>query len=176
MEKNLGDEYIARAFERARAADPDAKLFLNENSIETWNDKAKATYDLIKSLKAKGVPIDGIGFQTHVDKSFESKVSEFKEVMQRFASLGLEINITEMDVDVGDNPKEADFLTQARIYSKVLDSCLSINTCKALVVWGANDKNSWLRDDSGRKAYPLLLNDDYNPKPAYNDIIRRLQK
>ena len=63
----MGDEYIADAFKWARAADPAAKLYINDYNVEGINPKSDALYDLVKTLKSQGVPIDGVGFQAHFD-------------------------------------------------------------------------------------------------------------
>jgi endo-1,4-beta-xylanase len=94
--RGLGQDYVADAFRWAHAADPAAKLYLNDYNVEGINTKSDAMYELVKSLKAQGVPIDGVGFQAHYDlaKPFPSDVAGN---LKRFADLGVEVAFTELD-------------------------------------------------------------------------------
>ncbi len=94
----LGPDYIRQAFIWAHEADPQAKLFYNDYGGEALGPKSDAIYNLVRNLKMQGVPIDGIGLQSHfsVDEPLN-----FKDVianLKRLAALGLEIHVTEFDV------------------------------------------------------------------------------
>lgn len=88
----MGKDYITYALRAAKAADPDAKLYLNDYNIEGFGAKSDAMYDLVRELKAQGVPLDGVGFQAHlaVQYGFPDRM---QENLQRFADLGLDVAI-----------------------------------------------------------------------------------
>src|SRR5581483_12071990 len=92
-----GQAYIADALRTARAADPNAKLYLNDYNIEGQGAKADAMFTLASALKQQGVPLDGIGFETHLDIQYGFPTN-MQANMQRFANLGLDVAVTELDV------------------------------------------------------------------------------
>lgn len=160
--KIIGPEYIELAFRWAREADPTAKLYYNDYSTEGINGKSDRVYALVRGLLEKGVPIDGVGFQTHVDSTFSVSDSRMLENLQRFKKLGLDVQLTEVDVPLkGDAPLARKLEQQATVYADLLTTCLAVK-CSAFVMWGYTDLYSWR--SSG---YPLLFDDDYKPKPAY---------
>ena len=91
-------DYIDLSFKRARQVDPDAKLILNDYSVFGLNKKSDAMYAWAQSMINRGIPLDGVGFQMHMTGS--TNYGRFAQNMQRFADLGLEIHITELDVRV----------------------------------------------------------------------------
>jgi endo-1,4-beta-xylanase len=164
--------YIEQAFRITRQADPAAKLFYNDYNIEGINPKSDAVYAMVKSLKAKGTPIDGVGFQTHIDQNFSPESVRMAENLERFAKLGLEIHITEMDVKlIGSAPKAQRLKAQAQVYRKVLEVCLKQPACKVFTLWGFTDAHSWLSASE-----PLIFDDLYQPKPAYQALVEALKK
>lgn len=173
--KVIGPEYIEKAFAWAREADPDAILIYNDYNIETINPKSNFTYQLIKELKEKGVPVDGIGFQMHIDIrgiNYES----FRNNMKRFADLGLKIYITEMDVRIPKNASQKDFEKQADIYAKIFEICLENPAVQAIQFWGFTDKYSWVPGFFTGYDHALIFDKDYKPKAAYFAILRVLEK
>ena len=98
--QKLGDQYIADAFRIARQADPQALLFYNDYGGEGLNQKSNRIYDLVQGLRAQGVPIDGVGLQMHITGSSPPSTASVASNMQRLASLGLLVNISEMDVRI----------------------------------------------------------------------------
>ncbi|WP_205903224.1 endo-1,4-beta-xylanase, partial [Pseudomonas viridiflava] len=90
-----GEDFIAKAFEYAHAADPAAKLYYNDYNTER-PEKREQIYRLLKSLKDKGVPVDGVGFQAHWSLQ-EPDESALRSAIERYSSLGLKIQITELD-------------------------------------------------------------------------------
>jgi len=161
----MGKEYIPKAFFRARAGDPDATLIYNDYNIAYGGAKSDATFELMQELLAAGVPIDGIGFQMHLDTGFD-KMDSVAERFAQFAALGLEIYITELDISLRDG---GTLEQQAALYAAVAETCLAQPACKALQVWGITDRYSW------RKQYdPLLFDRDYRIKPAYTALQNAL--
>ncbi len=156
--KGMGEGYIGKAFEAARAVDPDAVLIYNDYDVVWENQKSDAMYALLQSELAAGTPIDGVGFQMHLRSGFDDYPSVERN-LQRFADLGLDIYITEFDVAL-DAPDTLD--TQAAVFQRSLEICLAQPRCKAMQAWGFTDRYSW------RSAFtPLLLTDRYLSKPSY---------
>jgi endo-1,4-beta-xylanase len=161
----IGNSYIELAFQRARAADSQTKLVYNDYNVETINSKSNAMYNMVADFKNRGVPIDGVGLQMHLAGSID--YNSLAQNMQRFANLGVEIYITEMDVRYPTPISQANLQAQATVYSNVLARCRAQPACKALQVWGIPDKYSWVPDVFPGTGAPLLFDDNYNAKPAY---------
>jgi len=161
----MGKDYVHKAFARARLGDPDATLIYNDYNIAYAGPKSDATLQLMQELLAAGAPLDGIGFQMHIDSSFD----QFDSVADRFAqfaALGIDIYITELDVSMLDGDTEED---QAEVYAAVAELCLAQPACKALQIWGVTDRYSWLKPFT-----PLILDENYQIKPAYRALQEAL--
>ncbi|WP_144124197.1 endo-1,4-beta-xylanase [Catellatospora sichuanensis] len=169
-QRRLGDGYIADAFRWAREADPTAKLYLNEYGIETDTDKARALYELVKELQRDGVPIDGVGFQTHRMLGAD-RLSALSKVMRQFSDLGLDVAITELDVRIPAVPAtSAQLGSQAATYASAAKACLLVPRCVSVTTWGFTDKFSWINDDPRYAGWgeATLLDVAYGKKPAYH--------
>jgi endo-1,4-beta-xylanase len=162
----IGNSYIELAFQRARAADPLAKLIYNDYNVETVNSKSTAMYNMVSDFKSRGIPIDGVGLQMHLTNG-GMDYNSFASNMARFAALGVEVYITEMDVRFPTPLSQTDLQTQATIYGNVLNRCLAQPACKALQVWGIPDKYSWVPSVFPGQGGALIFDDNYNAKPAY---------
>jgi endo-1,4-beta-xylanase len=152
----LGPGYIADAFRIAHRADPKAKLFLNENLVESLPGKRQELYDLVSGLVADGVPINGIALQMH--ETFQGPPpGVITEMTNFFHGLGLDVSIAELDVHTYDS------ISQAQIYGDVVTEALNAGI-KEISVWGFTDKHlyTWLPG-----AKPCMFDENYNPKPAY---------
>jgi endo-1,4-beta-xylanase len=167
-----GTAYIETALRWARAADPDALLFINEAECETLNRKSDALYKALGDFKRRGLPLDGLGLQMHIfdlNPDFPGIAAN----IHRFAALGLQIHITEMDVAVPVDPEgqprnPSDSIRQAEIYRKIASICFSEPGCTAFQTWGFTDKYSWIRSSTrGAKGAALLFDASYAAKPAY---------
>jgi endo-1,4-beta-xylanase len=152
----LGPGYIADAFRIAHRADPKAKLFLNENLVESNPGKRQELYDLVSGLVADGVPINGIALQMH-ETIQGPPAGVITEMTNFFHAKGLEVSIAELDVHT------LDPVTQAQIYGDVVTEALDAGI-KEISVWGFTDKHlyTWLPG-----AKPCIFDENYNPKPAY---------
>jgi endo-1,4-beta-xylanase len=169
--KAIGPDYIANAFTLARAADPKAKLCYNDFNTDGFNPKSDRVYLLVKELKALNAPIDCVGFQAHVDQNFSSQGARLKENLERFAALGLEVQFTEVDVQLkGSAPKADRLAAQAKVYGELLGACLSVKGCTAFVMWGFTDAHSWRAGNE-----PLIFDSGYKSKPAYDALKRTLE-
>jgi endo-1,4-beta-xylanase len=169
--RRLGPGFIADAFRTARAADADAKLYLNEIGAEGINAKSDELYDVVRGLKAEGVPIDGVGFQTHAN--LDGLPAGFVENMRRFEALGLDVAITEADVGLRLQPSAADLQAQAGIYAQIVRSCLAAG-CRSLTFWGFTDGRSWISETQAGMGAATLLDEQLRPKPAFFAVQRAL--
>jgi endo-1,4-beta-xylanase len=162
----LGEGYIERAFEVARAADPDATLLYNETGAEMLGEKSDFVYRMVEGFVARGVPIDGVGLQFHVHAASPPDLASVRANLERFAALGLDVVVTELDVSLeGMEGPEAELLAlQAETYAGVLEACLAVPACRTWTVFGFSDRYAW--DELG-EATPLLFTEDYEAKPAF---------
>ena len=172
-----GTKYIEQAFRWAHDADPSAKLFYNDYDAEEINKKSDAIYAMAEDFKKRGLPIDGIGFQTHVSLKFDdpAKLASFAKNMERFAKLGLEIHLTEIDVRLTDS-SPASLAAQARLYGEITTLCVQQPACKLLQTWGFTDKHSWIPGFYKGQGWALLWDDEYQKKPAYKAMREALGK
>lgn len=168
----IGPDYIALAFQFAREADPEARLYYNDYGAEGIGGKGDAVYELVKDLKDQGVPIDGVGWQGHLQSG--TYISDMKANGERLAELGLEVAITELDVRIRVPPRDAMVRRQAETYRKVTEICLALPNCVAIVTWGFTDKHSWVPGFFGGEGAALPFDETYARKPAYDAIVQAL--
>lgn len=167
----LGPGYIAEAFRIAHEVDPTAKLFLNEVLVETpGNARFDAFHDLVSDLLAQGVPIHGVGFQGHLINGVVDPTPEaFGAAVQAFADLGLAVEITELDLAIGGTGPERLEIQRSKYYEFV-KACLAISACEGVTLWGFTDAHTWLDGTLGPGFSPLIFDEQYLPKPAYDGV------
>jgi len=169
----IGEDFVAQAFKWARAADPAAKLYINDYSIEGVNAKSTALYNLVSKLKNQSVPIDGVGFQSHFIVG--SLPGDLSTNLQRFTALGLEVAITELDIRTT-TPASADKLTQqAKDYGTTFKACMNIPKCVGVTIWGITDKFSWVPNTFSGQGSALVWDDNYKEKAAHAAIESALK-
>lgn len=170
--QKLGDGYIADAFRLAREADPGALLFYNDYGGEGSGAKSNRIYDLVRTLLADGVPIDGVGLQMHVSANSRPGDGSIAANMQRLAGLGLRVHISEMDVKVngvaGTTAQKLE--AQKAAYKSIVAVCLAEPRCEAITFWGVSDAHTWISGDT-----PLLFDAQYAAKPAYSGVLDALR-
>ena len=157
----MGERWIDVAFETARKADPKAELFLNEIGAEQ-GPKFDALIALAKRLKARGVPIDGIGLQGHTDSEDYPRRATFDKALKAIDRLGLKAEITELDVE-GAEPKA---------FAAAASACAAAPNCTGVTVWGVTDRWSWIGADKA----PLPFDADGKAKPALAALTRALAR
>ena len=173
FQQKIGDSYIAEAFKAARATDPGAKLYINDYNIEGLGAKSDAVYNLVKSFKAQGIPIDGVGMQSHL--VLGQVPSTMQQNIQRFAALGVDVAITELDIRM-DLPRTSDKDTrQANDYSTVVKACLAVSRCVGITLWDYTDKYSWVPSVFSGEGAALPWDASLVKKPhVYNSIVSAL--
>jgi endo-1,4-beta-xylanase len=160
--QRTGNDWIEVAFKTARAADPAAKLCYNDYNIDNWTwAKTQGVYNMVKDFKARGVPIDCVGFQGHFN-SGSAYNTNYRTTLSSFAALGVDVAITELDV-------EGSGTTQANTYASIVNDCLAVSRCVGITVWGVRDSDSWRSS-----ATPLLFDGSGNKKAAYTSVLNAL--
>lgn len=175
-----GSAYVEQAFRWAREADPKALLFYNENGAEGLDRKSDAVYAMVKDFRARGVPIDGVGLQMHISR-LDFDTSQIAPNIRRLSALGLQVQITELDVALPVDSKgsfsEKDLQQQAQIYRAVVRACMQTAGCTAIQTWGFTDKYSWIGSHShGTRGGALPFDRLYQPKPSYAAMIDEIGK
>lgn len=170
----LGPNYIADALRWTHRADPHAKLFINDYNIEGLGAKSDGMYALVKSLKAQHVPIDGVGFETHLGLQY-GLPSMIQQNFQRFADLGLQVDITEMDVRMILPTTLALLATQASVYAQLMQDCIAVRACVDFTVWEYTDKYSWIPGFFKGQGAADIYDENLAPKPAYFALIDALE-
>jgi len=196
--KIIGEEYLVKAFQFVHEADPNVQLYYNDYSLEN-EPKRKGAIELIKKLKAAGIPIYAVGLQGH-DQMDRPTVEQQDAAITAFAKLGIKVNITELDVDVlprASQKRAADISLnvelQARLnpYASGLPDSMQQALAKRyadlfgvfvkhrdvidrVTFWGVTDGDSWLNSSPvrGRTSYPLLFDRAGQPKPAFDAVIK----
>ncbi|MCG5218855.1 endo-1,4-beta-xylanase [Streptosporangium sp. KLBMP 9127] len=156
--QRTGNDWIEAAFRAARTADPGAKLCYNDYNTDGINAKSTGIYNMVRDFKSRGVPIDCVGFQSHLGNSVSS---DYQANLQRFADLGVDVQITELDIASGSN--------QANSYATVTRACLAVSRCTGITVWGIRDSDSWRVGEN-----PLLFDSSGNKKAAYTTTLDAL--
>lgn len=200
-QETIGDDYIARAFEYAHAADPEAELYYNDFNL--WKpEKLEGALRIANDLKARGLRIDGIGEQGHYVIDGPS-AAEVDTMIARIAAAGFKVHITELDVDVlprdpkvwgADLAQKAKMRETSDLYVKGLPDeqqqrlatryadlfkvfVKHRDTVARVTFWGVTDRTTWLHNFPvpGRTNHPLLWDRDGRPKPAFDAVVRVLR-
>ncbi|MBN8837975.1 MAG: endo-1,4-beta-xylanase [Sphingobacteriia bacterium] len=179
----MGRDYALKAFQYAKAADPNALLFINDYNLESNSAKVDSLVAYITYLKGKGAQIDGIGTQLHT--SIIGSYAGIDVMFQKLAATGLKIRISELDVKINPAnksnfsqvPVPATILaSQADMYKYIVNSYMK-NVPAAqrygITVWGVNDNTSWLYNKG--QDYPLLFDSTFKRKPAYSGVLQALK-
>ncbi|PFH48763.1 glycoside hydrolase family 10 protein [Amanita thiersii Skay4041] len=165
----IGPGYVAAALRAARAADPAAKLYINDYNIEGTGAKSTAMLNLVKSLQAQGVPIDGVGIQGHLIVG--AVPSTIQANIQQFTALGLEVAITELDIRMTLPETSALRTQQKKDYQTVIAACKAVSKCVGVTIWDYTDKYSWVPSTFQGQGAALPWDGNLVKKPAYDGIV-----
>jgi endo-1,4-beta-xylanase len=176
-QRAIGDDYVAIALRFARRYAPHARLYLNEFGLETPGPKLDGMLALVADLRAQGVPLDGVGFQSHVLCLFGCRdtFAALGASLQRVSDLGVDVAITELDVGLIEPVTAASLAEQADTYGAAVDACLAVARCRTVVFWGFTDRYSWIPAFWAGLGAALPFDADYRPKPAYWALHDRLR-
>jgi len=166
--EHLGKDYVELAFRTAHDADSSVALFYNDYNIEGINSKSDALYSLVRGFQARGVPISGIGLESHFQLG--GIPSTLGANIARFAALGLKVHITELDVRMPLPTTAEQLQTQAQNYRDVVSTCLQYPACDVIVMWGFTDKESWIPSAFPGWGAALILDAGFQHKPAYTAL------
>jgi endo-1,4-beta-xylanase len=196
--ETIGEDFIAKAFEYAHAADPNAELYYNDYSLDK-PAKRDAACRLVKDLQSKGLRIDGVGIQGHWGMNYPTR-EDLDAFIDSIGALGVKVMVTELDIDI--LPKSFEYMgadvnvradlqkelnpyvdglpddVQKKLADRYSELFTQLLTHKDVVsrvtFWGVYDKTSWLNNwpVRGRTSYPLLFDRNYQPKAAFFAVIK----
>lgn len=196
----IGEDYISKAFEFAREADPEAELYYNDYSLEN-PQKREGAVQLVQDLQESGAPITGIGTQGHFNLD-QPSLQQIQETINSFADLGIDVMVTELDIDVlpsaygtsADISMNSELQDSLNPYTNRLPDSVQQTLVQRykdifkiyynhkdditrVTFWGVSDGDSWKNNwpVRGRTNYPLLFDRNHQPKPAFYSIIEILQ-
>ena len=176
--QHLGSSYLEKAFRYAHEADPDALLFYNDYDLEANPAKRRAVLAWLQTMRQRGVPVHGLGLQMHISIVHPDN-TQLAEALRAAQQTGLLLHLSEIDVAV--NPLgHAITATPALLQRQADKLAFLVRTYQELpraqqfgiTFWGVSDQNTWIRSYFGRDDYPLLFDDNYQPKPAFCILAR----
>ena len=185
----LGPDYVDKAFFWAKEAFPKSSLVINDYNLEMVEGKREGMYKLVKGMKKRGVPVDTVGLQMHINIENPS-VSEIEKTIELYGSLGLNVIVTEMEIsmyadreqDKGKFDPRREYTPellaqQANRYAEIFE-CFKkealAGILKDVVLWGITDRMSWKNNFPvpGRTDAPLLFDEEGKPKPAFEKLVK----
>lgn len=168
----IGPRYLEMAFRIAHRADPGARLVYNDYGVEGLGPKGDALFALVRRLVRDRVPIDAVGLQGHLTTA---PVPGLAAQLRRLAALGVDVELTELDVRLPDAAGADALAAQAAAYARVVGACRAVARCRRVTFWGLDDADSFI--DSAYPGYgrATLLDGDLRPKPAYRAVLAALR-
>lgn len=188
------EELMSILFAKAKEIAPNTTFIFNEYGMEipgSYNysqNKDFEIFSLLQKCKERSIPIDGIGFQMHLyakdfygNRNFIRNLERFKQQIQRYKSLGIEVYITELDIRIDDMPNvplEERLLLQAKIYQSIIRAARDAGV-KSITIWGTADWESWLNNpeltgSDSEETRPLFLDKNNQRKISYYAILKGL--
>ncbi len=178
--QKMGPDYLAKCFQWAHEADPDAKLFYNDYGAEYDAPKRAAIVAMIEGLQSRGVPIHGFGFQMHISYNWPS-ISTLTTAVNELEATGLLIHFSELDIRVNPDDDLTDITEERAIaqeakYKEIATLHKSLPSAQqfGVTVWGVKDNDSWLINFWGNPEWPLLFDKDFKYKLAHRGMVEGL--
>ena len=182
----LGPDYVDKTFFWAKEAFPNSSIVINDYNLEMFEGKRMGMYNFVKGMLERGVPVDTIGLQMHINIK-NPPVSEIEKTIELYASLGLNIIVTEMDISAYVD-KDFEHPDPRREYNKAFldeqaDRYAQVFECfkryakqgilKDVLLWGITDRMTWKNNfpAPGRTDAPLLFDNEGKPKPAFDKLL-----
>lgn len=162
---------IADTFRWAHEADPGARLYLNDYDTHGLGPKSEGQFALVSALVDEGVPITGVGFQSH--ETLDGLAEGSAENLARYAALGLDIEITEADVRMeipNGQPSQAQLDQQAAVYRSLVTLCQDQPRCTSFTLWGFTDRYSWVPEVLPGWGAASVTDEDYRARPAWEAV------
>lgn len=180
--QKMGNDYIAKCFQFARDADPDALLFYNDYSVTTNETKQTAIFNLIDDMQSNSVPIDGVGFQMHIQYSSPS-VNQMQTAVDKVIERGLKLHFSELDVRVNPDEDITSLMDERAVAQKnkikevvEIYNAIPAENKYAITVWGMKDDESWLLSfHNNYNEWPLLFNSNFEIKKAHTGFLEGLE-
>lgn len=192
----IGEDFMEQAFRLARRADRDAKLLYNDYNMHNPQKRAFLV-KVLRDYLDRGVPVDGVGLQGHLGLGYPD-LAEWERSIAAYEDLGLEVHVTELDVDVLPSPYQMSAEISNRFeysrendpwpdglpdavqrqladrYEQIFRILLRHRAVKRVTFWGLHDGISWKNDFpiAGRTNHPLLFDRNLQPKPAWQRLMR----
>ncbi|KAF2281065.1 endo-1,4-beta-xylanase precursor [Westerdykella ornata] len=177
----IGEQFIPIAFRIAASVDPQAKLYYNDYNLEYGEAKHQGALRIVKLVQSWGVKIDGVGLQAHMtseatgtQKVVTPSTEVLTKVLQDYADLGVDVAYTEIDVRMNTPSNQQKLQTQAAAYARLAQSCMNVERCVGMTIWGVSDKYSWVPQTFPGEGDALLWNNNYQKKPAYTSFIQAI--
>lgn len=179
--QHLGADYIARCFQYAHEADPQALLFYNDNNSAYQPKKSDAVFAMLKKLRQRNIPINGVGLQMHI--AINTPEPALTSVIRQYASTGLLIHISELDIRMNSNLLASFVLTDAvknahalkyKTMAKIYRSVVSSSQQFGITNWNLGDSDSWLLKENKSEDHPLLFDQNYNRKLSFYGFMQGL--
>lgn len=164
-----GTKYIDDAFISARQADPNAKLLLNDFNNEGENKVSDAMYNYIKDARSRGIPIDGLGMQMHIDGNNPPRKDDVIKNIQRFGAIGVPTYVTEFDVNLNRVEGSADYKSrlESQITYDMVRACIESKSCVSFTEFGTTDIDKFMKWLTKDDSHAYLFDKKYQPKPSY---------
>ncbi|EWC43829.1 hypothetical protein DRE_07273 [Drechslerella stenobrocha 248] len=162
--------FLDVAFNAAKAADPDAKLCLNDYNLDYSSSKLTNFVQLVKDLKSRNVPIDCVGTQSHLVVG-NGAIPSYKSTLDSLATTNTEVQITELDIRTSSSPSQQQMNQQVTDYKTVATACMRTSSCSGITIWGVSDRDSWVPGVFNGEGYALLWDNNYRKKSAYQGFL-----
>jgi len=153
--QKIGNDFIDSAFVYARQADPKALLYYNDYGTEGTNAKANYVYNMVKGMKERNIPIDGVGLQCHLGSTVNK--ANISSNIKRLGELGLRVSCTEIDIKPG----------SAQAWANLVGAAVENYNATTIMCWGFDDSHSWL----GNPCNCQMWDADGQPKPDYISAV-----
>jgi endo-1,4-beta-xylanase len=174
--KVIGPDYIDIAFQIAHEADPNAELIYNDYSVafKGWTH-AEASYQMVKKMVDKGVPIDAVGFQLHLAADQPYSEQAIRDNIKRYEALGLKVEFSEIDIRVPVPTSDELIVQQTAMWQSLMDIAVTEPAVESFVMWGYSDVNSWIPKTFGGYGDSHWYDTQYKARPVYQMLKNQLK-